>query len=189
MPDRKAEWLAEDFNRVIEMRGPEHAKELLFGLHGRDEKTKFLRGFKGIGKKYSRNLLMDIYDADFRDSIAIDQRILSISKAIGLSFKDYEEHERFYIAVAKDAGLNGWELDRLMYQFTKEFLEQLGFAENVEKVKAAVAYLSDRNVLCRPPSWLNRRNSLYLPRDRALCAAELDTMPKAKRVSRATAAE
>jgi hypothetical protein len=69
-------------------------------------------------------MLMDVYHPDFRDSIAIDQRILSISEVLGLSFKNYNEHEDFYLSVAKDAGLNGWELDGLT-RFREEFLKEL----------------------------------------------------------------
>ena len=79
----------------------------------------------GIGPKYSRNMLMDIFHPDFRDSIAIDQRILSISRLLELRFKNYNEHENFYLDVADGAGLSGWELDRLMYRFTDEFLDAL----------------------------------------------------------------
>lgn len=66
--------------------------------------------------------MMDVYHEDFRDSIAVDVRIKRISDAWGLSFPSYEEHENFYLSVATDAGLNGWELDRLMFNFTNEFL-------------------------------------------------------------------
>lgn len=107
------------------MGGVAAAKERLLGQAGREAKIKFLQSFHGIGPKYSRNMLMDVYHPDFRDSIAIDQRILSISKALGLSFRNYNDHEDFYLRVARDAGLNGWELDRLMYRFTDEFLIEL----------------------------------------------------------------
>jgi hypothetical protein len=126
MPDRKAEWLYSAFNRISsEMGGIAEAKQVLLARAGQEAKMQFLRTFDGIGPKYSRNMLMDVYHPDFRDSIAIDQRIQSISKALGLSFKNYDDHERFYLSVAHDAGLNGWELDRLMYRFTKDFLDEL----------------------------------------------------------------
>jgi len=66
--------------------------------------------------------MMDVYHEDFRDSIAIDARIQSVSKAWGLSFDTYEEQENFYLSVAETAGLNGWELDRLLFNFTQHFL-------------------------------------------------------------------
>jgi len=130
MPDRKAEWLHSAFDRISsEMGGIAEAKQALLSRAGPEAKMEFLRSFDGIGPKYSRNMLMDVYHPDFRDSIAIDQRIKAISKALGLSFKNYDDHENFYRSVAHDAGLNGWELDRLMYRFTKEFLEGTNHAQ------------------------------------------------------------
>ncbi|QNM98197.1 hypothetical protein [Chitinimonas koreensis] len=32
----------------------------------------------------------------------------------------YEEHEDFYLCVAQEAGFNGWELDRLLFNFRTE---------------------------------------------------------------------
>jgi len=138
MPDRKAEWLYRAFDRIsTEMSGIVRAKELLLNLDGQDAKMQFLQTFDGIGPKYSRNMLMDVYHPDFRNSVAIDQRIQSISKALGLSFKNYNDHERFYLTVARDAGLNGWELDRLMYRFTKTFLDDLFLNEQDSAKKSA----------------------------------------------------
>ncbi|HYL31506.1 MAG TPA: hypothetical protein VEU27_16450 [Gemmatimonadales bacterium] len=57
--------------------------------------------------------MMDVYHEEFRDSIAVDGRISAISAVLGLRFTSYAEEEAFYIEVAKEAGLNGWELDRL----------------------------------------------------------------------------
>jgi hypothetical protein len=64
----------------------------------------------------------DVYHEDFRNSIAIDARIKAVSETLGLSFSTYVEHEDFYLSVAKAAGLNGWELDRLIFNFKAEFL-------------------------------------------------------------------
>jgi hypothetical protein len=71
-------------------------------------------------------MLMDVYHPDFRESIAIDLRILSISEKLRLSLKNYLEHQQCYLNVAHNAALEGWELDRLMYWFKKEFLDGLG---------------------------------------------------------------
>ena len=65
--------------------------------------------------------MMDGYHEEFRDSIAIDVRINAISEALGLSFKSYSEHEQFYLEAARLANLNGWEMDRLMYNFRDDF--------------------------------------------------------------------
>jgi len=85
---------------------------------------KFLKTFTGIGDKYARNMMMDVYHEEFRDSIAIDSRIKGLSKAWGL-VRAYDEHERFYLGVARAAGLNGWELDRLLYNFHDEFVARV----------------------------------------------------------------
>ncbi|MGA2377527.1 MAG: hypothetical protein ABSF72_18590 [Candidatus Sulfotelmatobacter sp.] len=47
MPDRKADWLAENYDRVAALGGPIKAKETLLNTEGREEKIKFWRGFKG----------------------------------------------------------------------------------------------------------------------------------------------
>lgn len=99
-------------------------KNGLLSRVGRDEKIEFLKRFPGIGDKYARNMMMDIYHEDFRDSIAIDIRIKSISQSWYLSFENYEEHEKFYLEVAKLACLEGWELDRLMYRYTEIFKKE-----------------------------------------------------------------
>jgi hypothetical protein len=70
--------------------------------------------------------MMDVYHEDFRNSIALDVRIKAISDALGLSFSSYAEHELFYLNVARDAGINGWELDRLLFNFRNEVESLLG---------------------------------------------------------------
>ncbi len=115
MPRKKAEFILDCFDRVSRLGGPLKAKELLLALPGRDEKIRFLREFSGIGEKYSRNMMMDVYHEDFRDSIAIDGRIKKVTERLGLSFGTYREHEAFYLDVARKAGVSGWELDRLLY--------------------------------------------------------------------------
>jgi thermostable 8-oxoguanine DNA glycosylase len=128
MPDTKARYILECFQQVRSLGGPEKAKELLLAEPGRDSKIKFLRKLRGIGPKYSRNIMMDVYHKDFRESIAIDARIKSISKALRISFSDseYSQHEAFYLEVAHLAGLNGWELDRLLFNFADEVKRRLG---------------------------------------------------------------
>ena len=66
--------------------------------------------------------MMDVYHEDFRNSIAIDVRVKKISENLGLNFSKYQEHENFFLDAAREANLNGWELDRLMYNFTDDFL-------------------------------------------------------------------
>jgi hypothetical protein len=134
MPDKKAVWLAEDFDRVALLGGPKQAKEDLFKRNGCEGKMQFWREFKGIGKKYARNIMMDAYHPDFRNSIAVDARIKRISQKLGLSFKTYEDEEQFYLTVATRSGLEGWDLDRIMYRFRDSILDEL---ENIGDIAAA----------------------------------------------------
>ena len=64
--------------------GPGAAKEQLLAQQGRDAKIAFLRSSPGIGNKHARNIMMDVYHEDFRDSIAVDARIKKISAASAL---------------------------------------------------------------------------------------------------------
>ena len=126
MPDRKAGWLSAAFDRVAAMGGPGAAKLELQNREGRAGKIDFWRAFEGIGEKYSRNIMMDVYHPEFRNSIAVDARIEKISKALGLSFKNYDDVEQFFLSVAQQAGIEGWELDRIMYRFLDEFVKEKG---------------------------------------------------------------
>jgi hypothetical protein len=69
-------------------------------------------------------MMMDTYHPEFRNSIAVDERLRRISQELGLSFKDkdYESHENFYLDVARKVGLEGWELDRLIFRFVDDII-------------------------------------------------------------------
>src|SRR5438552_1926486 len=84
MPDRKASWLAQNFKTIVRMGGVLKAKEALLAKAGRDNKMDFLmKSFEGVGPKYARNIMMDVYDDDFRESIAVDERIKKVSTRLG----------------------------------------------------------------------------------------------------------
>ena len=125
MPAKKAQFILGCHNLITEYGGLKKAKNKLFKEEGREAKINFLKRFTGIGDKYARNIMMDAYHDDFRYSIAVDLRIKEISKSWGLSFANYIDHEDFYLELAKKTKINGWELDRLMYNFKKEFLHLL----------------------------------------------------------------
>jgi hypothetical protein len=125
MPDRKADFIVGCFERIHSMGGPEAAKAQLLSQPGREAKIRWLKAMPGIGDKYARNIMMDVYHEDFRDSIAVDARIKAVSDTLGLSFPSYSAHETFYLEVARQAGLNGWELDRLLYNFLAEVQSRL----------------------------------------------------------------
>ena len=122
MAERKADWLCKNFHRIQRDGGPDKVKAMLCACAGRDGKIAFLLTFDGIGPKYARNILMDAHHCEFRDSIAYDERLKKIAKALGLKFARYEEAEIFFLDAARSTGLNGWELDRLLYNATDQIL-------------------------------------------------------------------
>lgn len=125
MPNRKAKYILGCYAHIQELGGLSHANNALFDQNGREGKINYLMRFPGIGPKYARNIMMDVYHEDFRNSIAIDARIKSISKKLGVSFNSYSEHENFYLSSAKIAGINGWELDRLLFNYRDEFMIEI----------------------------------------------------------------
>ena len=139
MPDRKADFILGCFAFVERRGGPEAVKAELLAQPGRDAKIRFLDSFPGIGPKYARNIMMDVYHEDFRDSIALDVRIMAISEVLGLSFASYAEHESFYLDVARQAGLNGWELDRLLFNFRPDVEARLGVSGSIAgRIKSCI---------------------------------------------------
>jgi len=125
MPNRKASFILGCFNRIELLGGLAPTKAQLLAAQGREAKIKFLDDFPGIGQKYARNIMMDVYHEDFHSSIAIDIRIQAISNQLGATFSSYEQHEDFYLEIAQEVGINGWELDRLLFHFRKEIEEKL----------------------------------------------------------------
>jgi hypothetical protein len=122
MPAQKSRWLNKNYELVVARGGVEKVSEIALSLKGADAKIRFLKTFQGIGDKYARNIWMDVFHKDFRDSMAIDLRINQITQALGYKFKTYEEHERFYQEIAREAGLLTWEVDRLLYNYKDFFL-------------------------------------------------------------------
>lgn len=123
----KARWANENYDLIVSMGGLAKSKQLALSQRGTRAKIAFMKQFHGIGDKYARNIWMDVYHPDFRDNIAVDDRIKKISEALGYSFGsgDYEEHEDFYLQIAKEVDLEGWEVDRLLYNFQSIILDSL----------------------------------------------------------------
>jgi hypothetical protein len=122
---KKAPMLARCFEKIEEMGGLEQANAMLFNKKDATEMTEFLDQFPGIGPKYANNIMMDCYHPLFHEKIALDARIRSISNELGLNFKKYSDHEKFYLNIAKKAGIEGWELDRLIFEYRDEYLNAL----------------------------------------------------------------
>lgn len=117
-PERKADYLTRNVNKIENMGGLKQAQIEFESSSGFNKKVEFLKQFLNIGEKYSRNILMDLYHPDARNQIAVDSRIQNISKKLGVKFDNrYPEEADFYRAVAKETGLEPWELDRILYNF------------------------------------------------------------------------
>ena len=121
----KSEWLAQNFNHILDLGGVEKASQFALGLSTQEEKLAFVRSFYGIGEKYGRNFWMDIYDPHFRNTMAVDQRIKNITTEIGCNFRNYSEYEEYYGAIAREANLELWELDRLLFWFNDHFMAEI----------------------------------------------------------------
>ncbi len=135
MPIKKAEFIIGCFEWIKVRGGCEAVKIALNSQIGRDGKVKYLMQLPGVGPKYSRNIMMDVYHADFRNSIAIDSRIKNISDLLGIEFSNYSDHENFYLDVARQVGINGWEFDRLMFNYSKEFIGEISGLSDGAKVE------------------------------------------------------
>jgi hypothetical protein len=125
--DEKVPCLLRNFYLVQKKGGPRKVQEYLDSLSP-PEVTDFLRTFRGIGPKYARNIMMDGYHPKFRNSIAIDIRIQHILEKVGRPFggdKDFGDAEQFLLAVAHDVGIDGWDLDRLLFLYKDDVLEHL----------------------------------------------------------------
>jgi hypothetical protein len=96
-------------------------------MQGREAKIALVCIFHGIGVKYSRNMFMDMYHADFIDSIAIDGRIQDILTELEIDCKktSYEKKEEILINIAKESNLSPWQLDRLLYNFKTYYLHAM----------------------------------------------------------------
>lgn len=122
MPVVKAGWLARNFAFVKELGGPREATALARRQRGSEAKRLFMRQFLGIGEKYARDTWMDSHDPDFRDCIALDVRVLKVSALLGFAEADYAAHERLYQKLAREAGRETWEVDRLCFHRNKEIV-------------------------------------------------------------------
>lgn len=125
MPRQKSQWLEKNYDYIVSLGGLQAVKNLALSQKGTVAKIRFMQNFHGIGSKYARNIWMDVVHPDFINNIAIDERIKKITEALGYSFDNYEKHEQFYLDIAKEAGITGWELDRLLYNFNDYFLNNL----------------------------------------------------------------
>jgi thermostable 8-oxoguanine DNA glycosylase len=135
---KKARWLGDNFSRLVADGGPETAKQKLESCQGREGAIRFLQSFRGIGEKYARDLMMNVYDPRFRESVAFDVRLNKVLEALSVKFSSYRKAEEFFLEVAHRAGLEGWEFDRLVYKGIKNVLDKLGCEAPARKPSGAI---------------------------------------------------
>ncbi|WP_341678727.1 hypothetical protein [Niveibacterium sp. SC-1] len=128
MQTLKAPRLAANFGRVMQLGGVVAATARMLALPAHREKYLFITQFDGIGQKYGRNIWMDLYDPSFRNTIAVDARVLEIAAAVGLQSTTYRNVESFFCSIAQDSGLEPWEVDRLLYNYKDYFLRVIADA-------------------------------------------------------------
>jgi hypothetical protein len=138
MPEKKAIWLTNNYDRIVDLGGLERAKAELMRRPGSAGKIQFWQEFDGIGPKYARNIMMDVYHPEFRNCIAVDQRVKNLSRLLELKFANYDEEEHFYLDIASRAGLTGWVLDRILYWFLKDVIAGLQDRADVAAAREAL---------------------------------------------------
>jgi hypothetical protein len=125
MPGRKAEALALNHAIISDLGGEATARATAFAQPNRDAKIAFMKRFHGIGEKYARNVWMTLYDPHFRDTIAYDERLKKIAAAVGARFHGYGAAEEYFRELAKQCGREPWEVDRILFHFTREALDAI----------------------------------------------------------------
>ncbi|MAL84311.1 hypothetical protein IG389_07875 [Idiomarina abyssalis] len=116
------------FQCISEAGGPKVVASHYEALQTGKARMKYLRTFKGIGAKYSRNIPMDIYDEFVLDGAALDSRLNELLDMIdGVPTKSqYERRENYLRSVCAEAMLpNMWYLDRMLYNFNDEIRNNL----------------------------------------------------------------
>jgi endonuclease III len=117
---KKSKQLAENLITLERRGGVELETKRALSLVGDEAKRDYLLFFKGIGPKYANNIWMDIYDADFRDCVAVDVRITNVMHELGIG--DELDPQAYFRNLAREANLETWEVDRLLFWFTDYFI-------------------------------------------------------------------
>ena len=122
--NKTALYLLAIFRHFDNMGGPHQVQAHLSGMSV-GKVLKFWCQFKGFGKKYSRNIMMDIYDPRFRNGyFAIDSRIQALLPLLGYQGRRNYEHQEAYLnEFLPDLAVESWELDRLLFK-DYEYLKQ-----------------------------------------------------------------
>lgn len=119
--------LLENYERFRREGGPEAIRKEYFSKNTIEDRMEYLKTFKEIGPKYSRNIPMDSYDPMLGDHFAIDSRISELLPMLGYTGGNaYTEQEKFLNHLAKKLEVSSWTLDRLLYSYHKEIKDFLG---------------------------------------------------------------
>ena len=123
---RTAKWLELVYQHILNKGGPASIRATLAPMDA-EAAIAFWKAFLGIGDKYARNIMMDIYDHRFRNErFAIDSRIKALLPGLGYRGRNlYVAQEMFLSSLASDVAIEGWELDRLLYKAGKQFAAAL----------------------------------------------------------------
>ena len=115
--NRTASYLLAIFRHFDNMGGPQEVRATLSGLSA-GEVLEFWCQFNGFSKKYSRNIMMDVYDPRFRNGyFAIDSRIQALLPLLGYQGRRNYEHQEAYLSeFLPDLAVESWELDRLLFK-------------------------------------------------------------------------
>lgn len=81
------------------------------------------------------------------DKIIIDSNVKRLTQLLGYSFKQNKEYEKFYLDIAKEAGLHIWEMKRLLYHFSRMFIDIFFPEYLVSKEKEASIRATQINIL------------------------------------------
>ena len=118
------------FQRIKAAGGPSAARAEYDRLSSGDEHIAFFLAFDGIGKKYARNIPMDVHDPLVCDSYALDHRLKGILAKLTGREMNYREGEEYLRAIARELGIDGWTFDRVLYGRYKEIMHDLEVIEN-----------------------------------------------------------
>lgn len=123
---RTSAFLEHMYGRLLQEGGPKAARSKLAAMTG-GEAITFWSAFDGVGPKYARNIMMDVHHPSFRKNhFAIDSRIQKLLPVLGYSGpKRYDAMESFLTELAADIGIDGWDLDRLLYQRHDDLIAHL----------------------------------------------------------------
>lgn len=85
----------------------------------------FWQKIKGIGVQYAKNIPMDEKNKHFKDCIKVDSRLKGILKGTVAEQLSDAEKEQLYLEAGRANGLNGWETDRLCFNFSQHIKQHL----------------------------------------------------------------